>query len=85
MGKHAIPYTLDIGNISSFDNFVTEVHSELEDWYGGKNLDVLANNAGTALYEFVIDATETQFEVAINIHHKGFSFLPEIPKFCKVG
>ena len=77
MGQSAFAFQLNAGNVSSFDNFFTEVTTRLQEHTGSTNFDFLINNAGTALYASFADTTEEQFDTALNIHYKGVFFLTQ--------
>eukprot|EP01035_Chromulina_nebulosa_P065389 gene65389-89444_t len=50
LGQKAVAFQLDAGNIKSFDGFLSQVTTHLEEKTGSTNFDFLINNAGTALY-----------------------------------
>jgi NAD(P)-dependent dehydrogenase (short-subunit alcohol dehydrogenase family) len=77
LGQKAIAFQLDTGNTKSFDNFLKQVTTYLQDQTGSPNFDFLINNAGIALYESVTDTTEEQVDKIFNIHYKGV-FFPKI-------
>lgn len=61
---------LDILNVSSFNNFITEASSIL----GGINC--LVNNAGISLHEDgILNVSPEQFDIQINTNFKGAFFL----------
>ncbi|HEY0298381.1 MAG TPA: SDR family oxidoreductase [Arachidicoccus sp.] len=77
LGQKAVAFRLDTRNISSFDNFIQEVKSHLQEKTGSPNFDFLINNAGTALYQLATEVTETQVDDMFNIHYKGVFFLTQ--------
>lgn len=77
LGQKAFALQLDAGNMKSFDRFLEQVTSHLNEKTGSTNFDFLINNAGTALYSSFADTTEEQFDNAINIHYKGVFFLTQ--------
>ena len=77
LGQKAAAFQLDAGNVQSFDNFLKEVTTHLNEKTGNPNFDFLINNAGTALYAPFADTTEQQFDTALNIHYKGVFFLTQ--------
>lgn len=77
LGQNAVAFQLDAGNIKSFDQFIQEVTSYLQEKNGNSNFDFLINNAGTALYSAFAETTEEQFDQAVNIHYKGVFFLTQ--------
>lgn len=77
LGQNAVAFQLDAGNINSFDQFIQDVTSYLQEKNGNSNFDFLINNAGTALYSAFAETTEEQFDQAVNIHYKGVFFLTQ--------
>jgi NAD(P)-dependent dehydrogenase (short-subunit alcohol dehydrogenase family) len=77
LGQKAAAFQLDAGNIKSFDEFLKQVTTHLQEETGKPNFDFLINNAGTALYAPFADTTEEQFDTALNIHYKGVFFLTQ--------
>ena len=77
LGQNAVAFQLDAGNIKSFDQFIQEVTSYLQEKNGNSNFEFLINNAGTALYSAFAETTEEQFDQAVNIHYKGVFFLTQ--------
>lgn len=77
LGQKAIAFQLDVGNTKSFDNFIKQVTTYLQEQTGSPNFDFLINNAGIALYESVTDTTEEQVDTIFNIHYKGVFFLTQ--------
>ena len=77
LGQNAVAFQLDAGNINSFDQFIQEVTSYLQEKNGNSNFEFLINNAGTALYSAFAETTEEQFDQAVNIHYKGVFFLTQ--------
>jgi Dehydrogenases with different specificities (related to short-chain alcohol dehydrogenases) len=76
-GQKAVAFQLDTRNIKSFDNFIKEVTTHLQENTGSPNFDFLINNAGTALYALVQDVTEEQVDDIFDIHYKGVFFLTQ--------
>lgn len=77
LGQKAAAFQLDAGNIKSFDEFLKQVTTHLQEETGKPNFDFLINNAGTALYSPFAETTEEQFDTALNIHYKGVFFLTQ--------
>ena len=77
LGQRAATFQLDAGNIKSFDEFLKQVTTHLQEETGKPNFDFLINNAGTALYSPFAETTEEQFDTALNIHYKGVFFLTQ--------
>jgi NAD(P)-dependent dehydrogenase (short-subunit alcohol dehydrogenase family) len=77
LGQKAIAFQLDAGNIKSFDEFLKQVTTHLQEETGSPKFDFLINNAGTALYAPFAETTEEQFDTALDIHYKGVFFLTQ--------
>lgn len=77
LGKNAIAFQLDTRDIKSFDTFIKNVTTHLQENTGSTNIDYLINNAGTALYSPITETTEEQLDDIINIHFKGVFFLSQ--------
>ena len=77
VGQKAKAFQLDTSNISSFDNFFSELSSHLKSENGTPNFDFLINNAGTGIYKPFVETTEQDFDAMINIHFKGVYFFTQ--------
>lgn len=77
LGRKAIAYQLNTKEVNSFDEFVKKVGDHLEENTGSRNIDFLINNAGTALYQPILEVTEEQLDDMVNIHFKGVFFLTQ--------
>ncbi|RXM50466.1 MULTISPECIES: SDR family NAD(P)-dependent oxidoreductase [unclassified Chryseobacterium] len=77
MGRNAVAFQLDTKDRKSFDTFIKNVTSHLEESTGSSNIDYLINNAGTALYSPITEVTEEQVDDIIDIHFKGVFFLTQ--------
>lgn len=77
LGQKAYIFQLDASNIKSFDGFLAQVTTQLNEQTGSPNFDFLINNAGTALYAPFAETTEEQFDAVLNIHYKGVFFLTQ--------
>ncbi|CAM3088922.1 short-chain dehydrogenase [Chryseobacterium flavum] len=77
MGRNAIAFQLDTKDIKSFDAFVKDVTSHLQESTGGTHIDYLINNAGTALYSPITEVTEEELDDVVDIHFKGVFFLTQ--------
>jgi NAD(P)-dependent dehydrogenase (short-subunit alcohol dehydrogenase family) len=76
IGRKVAAYRLDTGDVSSFNQFVTEVRNTLENW-GRDRFDYLVNNAGTSLHAAFEQTTEAEFDEVFNVHFKGIYFLTQ--------
>lgn len=77
LGQKAKAFQLDTSNTSLFDGFIKDTTAYLSQEYGKPNFDFLINNAGTALYVPITDATEKQMDDIYDIHFKGVFFLTQ--------
>lgn len=77
LGQKAIAFQLDTSDTKSFDNFIKQSTSWLQEQTGSPNFDYLINNAGTALYALASETTEEQLDAIFNIHYKGVFFLTQ--------
>jgi NAD(P)-dependent dehydrogenase (short-subunit alcohol dehydrogenase family) len=71
LGRSAAAFQLDTSDVKTFDTFFQNVSNYLQEKTGGKNIDFLVNNAGTALYKPFAATTEEELDYIINIHFKG--------------
>jgi len=76
-GGRAAALQLDIGDSSSFDDFVSRVRHQLATIWQREHFDYLFNNAGTGLSVPFTDTTELQFDRLVNVHFKGPFFLTQ--------
>ncbi|KAA2240747.1 SDR family oxidoreductase [Chitinophaga agrisoli] len=76
-GQKAAALQFNVGNIGSFDAFVTSVSATLKDSFGADKLHSLVNNAGIGVYAPFAETTETQFDELLNIQFKGVFFLTQ--------
>ncbi|SEW02114.1 NAD(P)-dependent dehydrogenase, short-chain alcohol dehydrogenase family [Chryseobacterium wanjuense] len=76
-GRHAVAYQLNTKDFKSFDQFVKDVTSYLQQHRGSPAIDYLINNAGTALNSLISQTTEDQIDDIIDIHFKGMFLLTQ--------
>jgi NAD(P)-dependent dehydrogenase (short-subunit alcohol dehydrogenase family) len=76
LGRKAVAFQLDNGDIRAFDGFVDEVRKTLQSW-GRERFDYLVNNAGNSLHASIEQTTEAQFDEIVNVHFKGVYFLTQ--------
>lgn len=76
-GGKAVALALNTGETASFDTFVAQVKTQLQQVWQRENFDFLVNNAGVGLHEAFTDTTEEQFDLMMNIHLKGPFFLTQ--------
>lgn len=76
-GVKAAALQLNVGDIASFEQFVTKVSEKLHSVWQRNTFDYLLNNAGVGLYAPYMETTEAQFDEVMNIHFKGPFFLTQ--------
>ncbi|MBF7997742.1 SDR family NAD(P)-dependent oxidoreductase [Rahnella laticis] len=76
-GGKAVALALNTGETGSFDAFVAEVKTQLQQVWQRETFDFLVNNAGVGLHEAFTDTTEEQFDLMMNVHLKGPFFLTQ--------
>lgn len=77
LGGKAVALQLNTGESGSFDAFVAQVKSQLQQVWQRDTFDFLVNNAGVGLHESFADTTEEQFDLMMNVHLKGPFFLTQ--------
>ncbi len=77
MGRKAVALKLDVGNISSFGDFIAQVSQTLKDKWQTDKFDFLINNAGFGATIPFTEATEEDFDKLLNVHFKGVYFLTQ--------
>jgi NAD(P)-dependent dehydrogenase (short-subunit alcohol dehydrogenase family) len=77
IGRKAVAFQLDTGNISSFGAFAERLGVVLRDTWQRDTFDNLVNNAGHGEYASVAETTEAQFDRLVNVHFKGVFFLTQ--------
>ena len=76
-GVKAAALQLNVGDITGFERFITEVSEKLHSVWQRNTFDYLLNNAGVGLYAPYMETTEAQFDEVMNIHFKGPFFLTQ--------
>ncbi|MFT3825315.1 MAG: SDR family oxidoreductase [Chitinophagaceae bacterium] len=78
IGQQAAALQLNVGDIKSFDTFISELKKVVKDNFRASGIDYLVNNAG---FNFLIpsfaETTEEQFDELMNVHFKGVFFLTQ--------
>ena len=77
MGRKAVAFQLDTGNVSGFADFAEKLRTALGDVWGRDTFDHLVNNAGHGDFALIADTTEAQFDGLMNVHFKGVFFLTQ--------
>ncbi len=76
-GRKAATLKLDVGEIKSFDDFVSELQTTLLQEFETNKVDFLINNAGIGATIPIAQVTEEDFDKLVNIHFKGVYFLTQ--------
>jgi NAD(P)-dependent dehydrogenase (short-subunit alcohol dehydrogenase family) len=76
-GRKAIALHFNVGDIKSFDAFLSQITSALQKNWGVKTFDFLINNAGVGATIPIAQVTEEAFDNLLNIHFKGVYFLTQ--------
>ncbi|MES2943451.1 MAG: SDR family oxidoreductase [Pseudomonadota bacterium] len=77
MGRKAMAFQLDTGNISAFAPFADQLRTALQKTWQRETFDHLVNNAGHGDYALIGQTTEVQFDGLVNVHFKGVYFLTQ--------
>jgi NAD(P)-dependent dehydrogenase (short-subunit alcohol dehydrogenase family) len=73
----AVALQLDVSDIKSFDNFISEILISLQTNWNKNKFDYLINNAGIGATLPILQVTEEAFDNLLNIHFKGVYFLTQ--------
>lgn len=77
MGRMAVAFRLDAGDIAAFAPFAAQLRQTLREHWGRETFDHLVNNAGHGDYALIADMTPTQFDRLVDVHLKGVFFLTQ--------
>lgn len=77
LGQKAVALQLNTGDHKTFDAFVQQLSSTLNDKWGRTTFDFLVNNAGIGIHASFEQTTEDAFDALMNIHFKGVFFLTQ--------
>ena len=77
MGRKAIAFQLDTGDIAGFAPFAERLRMALREIWQRETFDHLVNNAGHGIYATIDQTTETQFDDLVKVHFKGVYFLTQ--------
>ncbi|WBS03038.1 SDR family oxidoreductase [Pseudoduganella sp. SL102] len=75
LGRKALAFRLDSGDIASFPAFAETLRGALRDTWQRDTFDHLVNNAGHGEFAPLADTTEAQFDRLVDVHFKGVFFL----------
>ncbi len=77
MGQNAVAIQLDVAQVNTFNDFVTNIKTELQSTFHSEKLDFLINNAGIGIHNDFRTTTENEFDELVNIQFKGPYFLTQ--------
>lgn len=77
MGRRALAFQLDTGNVASFASFAEALKQGLRETWSRDTIDHVVNNAGHGDYALIGQTTEEQFDGLVNVHFKGVYFLTQ--------
>ncbi|AXT51794.1 SDR family oxidoreductase [Aquimarina sp. BL5] len=77
LGQKALAFQLNVGDITLFDAFFTEIKNSLSQYWNTSKFDILVNNAGIIANEMVAETSETTFDNLVNIQLKGPFFITQ--------
>lgn len=77
MGRKAVAFQLDTGNVAGFPAFAGRLRAALRETWGRDTFDHLVNNAGHGTYATIGQTTEAEFDSLVNVHLKGVFFLTQ--------
>jgi NAD(P)-dependent dehydrogenase (short-subunit alcohol dehydrogenase family) len=77
MGRKAVAFQLDTGDVRAFGPFAKKVKTALREIWQRDSFDHLVNNAGHGDYAPIVETTEAQFDRLMNVHFKGVFFLTQ--------
>jgi len=76
-GQKAYALQLDVAENQRFDAFVDETKKVLNSYFEASTINFLINNAGIGINTPILETTEDQFDVLVNVHFKGAFFLTQ--------
>ena len=77
LGRKAVMFQLDTGNVSSFPAFAVDLKQALAANWNRPAFDFLVNNAGVGIHAPFAETTERDFDRLMNINFKGVFFLTQ--------
>ena len=77
MGRKALAFRLDSGDIATFAPFAETLRAALNATFGRDSFDHLVNNAGHGDLTSLGQTTEAQFDRLVDVHFKGVFFLTQ--------
>ena len=77
LGRKAVALRLDSSQSGTFDDFVRDVRTALQNTWRRDKFDFLVNNAGTSHHAAFAETKEADFDHLVNVHFKGVFFLTQ--------
>ncbi|RZK79627.1 MAG: SDR family oxidoreductase [Pedobacter sp.] len=77
VGQKAAALQLNAGDVKTFDGFIAQIKTILNDTFNTDRFDFLINNAGIGVNAPFAETTEEDFDLLMNIHLKGVYFLTQ--------
>ncbi|MCD0488651.1 SDR family oxidoreductase [Pedobacter sp. MC2016-14] len=77
LGRKAAALQLSVGEVKTFDSFISELKTVLADTFSANQINFLINNAGIGINAAFAETTEEQFDALLNIQFKGVFFLTQ--------
>jgi NAD(P)-dependent dehydrogenase (short-subunit alcohol dehydrogenase family) len=77
MGRKALAFKLDVGDVPSITAFAQRLPSALRDTWQRDTFDHLVNNAGHGTMASIAETTVGQFDQLVDVHFKGVFFLTQ--------
>jgi NAD(P)-dependent dehydrogenase (short-subunit alcohol dehydrogenase family) len=77
LGRSAVAFQLDTGDVGSFDAFVGKTGEALQQTWGRESFDFLVNNAGMQIAGAFADVSEQDLDRLVDVHFKGVFFLTQ--------
>jgi NAD(P)-dependent dehydrogenase (short-subunit alcohol dehydrogenase family) len=75
LGRTALAFPLDAGQVDTFAAFGTRVRAALREIWDRDTFDYLVNNAGVGIGGSIADTTVEVFDELLNVHFRGVFFL----------
>ena len=75
MGRKAVAFQLDTGEVSTFGPFSERLRAALRETWQRDTFDHLVNNAGHGDLTPIGETTEARFDALVDVHFKGVYFL----------
>jgi NAD(P)-dependent dehydrogenase (short-subunit alcohol dehydrogenase family) len=77
MGRKAIAFRLDTGDVAAFPSFADSLRAALRETWSRETFDHLVNTAGHGDYALIGQTSEAQFDGLVDVHFKGVFFLTQ--------